>query len=348
MFVLSQKLKALKLKLKDWNHNIFGNVHALVKEAENKLAAIQELLDTHGMVEELLEQQKLAHINFEDALNKEEAFWQERAKTNWHLEGDSNTTYFHRIAKIKSKTKPITAIRVEDDIINDPEQIATIFTNHFQNLFSSNAVLQVDELVEELIPNVSSNNTNSMLTMIPTTEEIKNVVFALNIDGAPGPDGFGAIFYQSFWSIICNDVCGAVTEFFTRGCFPSCFNSNTIVLIPKNDNADKVEQYRPIALANFKFKIVTKILADRMAPIMKSIISGEQRGFIQGRNIRDCICTTSEAINLLNNRCFGGNISFKVDIAKAFDTVEWSFLRKVMKQFGFNDKFCSWINAILQ
>jgi len=348
MFVLSQKLKDLKLKLKDWNHNIFGNVHALVKEAENKLADIQELLDIQGMNDDLLEQQKRAQIKFEDALNKEEAFWQERAKSKWHLEGDRNTTYFHRLAKIKAKTKPITAIRVDDELINDPEQIATLFTNHFQNLFSSNIVLQVDELVEEVIPTVISNNTNSMLTMIPSTDEIKKAVFALNKDGAPGPDGFCAIFYQSFWSIICNDVCKAVTEFFTKGCFPPCFNSNTIVLIPKTDNADTVEQFRPIALSNFKFKIVTKILADRMVPIMKSIISDEQRGFIQGRNIRDCICTTSEAINLLHNRYFGGNIAFKVDIAKVFDTIEWSFLLKVLKQFGFNSKFCSWISAILE
>jgi hypothetical protein len=71
MFVLSQKLKALKLKLKDWNHNIFGNVHVIVKEAENKLAEIQELLDIQGINDDLLEQQKIAHINFEDALNKD-------------------------------------------------------------------------------------------------------------------------------------------------------------------------------------------------------------------------------------------------------------------------------------
>jgi hypothetical protein len=64
---------------------------------------------------------------------------------------------------------------------------------------------------------------------------------------------------------------------------------------------------------------------------MKTIISEEQRGFIQGRNIRDCICTTSEAINLLHNKSFGGNVAFKVDIAKAFDTVEWGFFTKSFK-----------------
>lgn len=108
-----------------------------------------------------------------------------------------------------------------------------------------------------------------------------------------------------------------------------------------------VSQFRPIALANFKFKVISKILADRLAPIMKNIISAEQRGFIQGRNIRDCIFVTSEAINQLYNKTFAGNLAFKVDMAKAFDTLEWSFLMKVLNRFGFNDRFCSWINTIL-
>jgi len=81
---------------------------------------------------------------------------------------------------------------------------------------------------------------------------------------------------------------------------------------------------------------------------MNSIISPHQRGFIQGRNIRDCICVTSEAINHLHNKAFAGNLAFKVDISKAFDTLEWQFLLKVLNAFEFNNRFCSWINTILR
>ena len=102
---------------------------------------------------------------------------------------------------------------------------------------------------------------------------------------------------------------------------------------PKVTNDITVSQYRPIALANFKFKIISKILDDRLAPVMKNIISVEQRGFIQGRNIKDYICDTSKAIKQLHNKSFADNLAFKVDMAKAFDTLEWSFLLKVLKRF---------------
>jgi hypothetical protein len=109
------------------------------------------------------------------------------------------------------------------------------------------------------------------------------------------------------------------------------YNANTLILILKTPNADSIDQFRPIALANFKFKIISKVLADdRLAQILPSIISKEQRGFVNGRNIKDCICLTSEAVNLLPKKAFGGNLALKIDISKAFDTLRsWDFLLNV-------------------
>jgi len=135
----------------------------------------------------------------------------------------------------------------------------------------------------------------------------------------------------------------AVLEFFTTNWILPNYNANSMVLIPETQNVDAVELYRPIAMANFKFKIVSKIIADRLSSIMSSIISCEQRGFIHGRQIRDCICLTSEGINLLHKKTFGGNLALKIDISKAFDTLDWNFLIKFLKTFGFCDKFCNWI-----
>jgi hypothetical protein len=120
-----------------------------------------------------------------------------------------------------------------------------------------------------------------------------------------------------------------------------------LIIIPKTDNAVSIDKFRPIALANFKFKIISKVLADMLAQIMPAIVSKEQSGFNQGRNIKDCICIASEAINVLDRKVFGDNLALKIDISKVFDTLDWGFLLKVLKQFGFNPIFCNWIHFIL-
>ncbi|PNX70974.1 hypothetical protein L195_g057930, partial [Trifolium pratense] len=171
MFILSKKLKILKDKLKIWNKDCFGNVHNHVISAEQKLHQIQIQIQHNGHTEALLNEEKLASAQYEDALNRQEVYWKEKARVNWHLEGDRNTKYFHRIAKIKSSTKFINSLQ-------DGEHDSS--------------------LAEEVIPNLVTEETNALMTMLPSHDEIKAAVFALNKDSAPGPDGFGAFFFQHY------------------------------------------------------------------------------------------------------------------------------------------------------
>jgi hypothetical protein len=177
-------------------------------------------------------------------------------------------------------------------------------------------------MMADVIPSLITDRINNILTLITSQEEIHQAVFSLNKDSAPGPDGFGALFYQTFWEIIKKDVSNAVLDFFQNGWILLNFNSNNSVLIPKTNHADKVTDYQPIAIANFKFKLISKILADRLSTFMPSIVSTQQREFIKGRSIKDCICLKSEAINVLNKKSHRGNLAMKIDIAKAFDTLD--------------------------
>ena len=95
-----------------------------------------------------------------------------------------------------------------------------------------------------------------------------------------------------------------------------------MILIPKVLDVISIEQFRPIVLSNFCLKIVTKILADWLALIATRIISCNQIGFLKNRSIHDCIVGASKGINLINKACYGGNMAMKIDIRKAFDTVD--------------------------
>ena len=154
------------------------------------------------------------------------------------------------------------------------------------------------------------------------------------------------VFFCHCWNFVGANVCEAVCSFFQTGHVFGGLNSSFIILIPKVPGANSVDKFRPIILSNFIFKIITKILANRLASFIGNIVAPSQYGFIRGRHIEDCIVAASENVNLLNVKCLGGNMAMKVDIRKAFDSMDWDFVMCVLHHFGFSDKFCGWILSI--
>lgn len=146
---------------------------------------------------------------------------------------------------------------------------------YFNKLFSKSTTLSQDlPLIEGCIPHLLNDEINIMLTICPRILEIKAFVFILNKDGAFGFDRFEALF-QHYWMIIQQDVIVIVLQFFQTSWIMPNYNANAIVLLPKDNIVDSIHIFRPIALANFKFKILFKILANKLAYIMHFIISKE-------------------------------------------------------------------------
>ena len=114
-------------------------------------------------------------------------------------------------------------------------------------------------------------------------------------------------------------------------------NSTFLCLIPKKIGADSLDQFRPISLCNCFYKIISKVLTSRLLLVIPSIIANQQNGFIQGRQILNSIISAHENIHSLS---YSNNQGFimKVDIAKAYDRVEWAFLIKILHAFGFDHK----------
>ena len=121
-----------------------------------------------------------------------------------------------------------------------------------------------------------------------------------------------------------------------------------MILIPKVPGANSMDRFRPIILSNFLFKVIAKILADRLGTIAFRIISENQFGFLKGRHIEDFIVAASECFNVMNRQYWGGNMAMKIDIKKAFDSIEWDFMQAVLCSFGFSKKFIDWIWAIFE
>ncbi|GJS30170.1 RNA-directed DNA polymerase, eukaryota [Tanacetum coccineum] len=152
---------------------------------------------------------------------------------------------------------------------------------------------------------------------------------------------------RQFWSSIENDVFAAVSHFFTFGDIPNGCNSCFIALIPKVPDANMVKDFRPISLIGSIYKIIAKILANRLVGVLGDIVNEVQSAFITERQILDGPFILNEVIQWCKLKK-KQSLIFKVDFEKAYDSVRWDFLDDVLKKFGFGNKWCAWIQSCLR
>jgi hypothetical protein len=165
-------------------------------------------------------------------------------------------------------------------------------------------------------------------------------------DKAPGPDGFTIHFYKVCWNIIKRDLQKMIKGFMRKAKIGGGINSTYLALIPKDSNPETFARFRPISLCNASYKILAKLLASRIKPLLKRLISSPQGGFVEGRHILDNVIQVQETIHSSKKRKEKGML-IKLDMANAFDRVNRSFLIKVLLSFGFSPHFVQLINACI-
>lgn len=133
-------------------------------------------------------------------------------------------------------------------------------------------------------------------------EEIKAAVMNMGRLKAPGPDGFQGIFYQSFWEDLKTDVNSLIRALLYEESGLVSLNATHVVLIPKVPKPDLVSQFRPISLCNYSYKVLSKVLANRLKVVMPHIISSSQNAFVEGRQIHDNIGIAHEMFHFLKGR----------------------------------------------
>ncbi|CAN0889477.1 LINE-1 reverse transcriptase homolog [Linum grandiflorum] len=172
-------------------------------------------------------------------------------------------------------------------------------------------------------------------------------MFSIPDDKSPGPDGFTSAFYKAAWSVVGDDVTAAIQNFFSTGAIPKVLNSTLLTLIPKKACATNIRDFRPIACCNVLYKCITKVITRRLVDCLPEVISGSQSAFVKGRQIGDNILLAHELVNAYHLKNTTPRCTLKIDLRKAFDSVDISYLLNVMKAMEFPDQFIVWIKACL-
>nr|GFA62267.1 RNA-directed DNA polymerase, eukaryota, reverse transcriptase zinc-binding domain protein [Tanacetum cinerariifolium] len=169
-------------------------------------------------------------------------------------------------------------------------------------------------------------------------EEICNAVWDCGSDKSSSPNGFSFLFLKRNWEYFKDDVDIFVTQFMESGSFPKRTNSEFITLIPKVKNPLLIKDYRPILLIGMQYKIVAKLLENRLASVIDKFVNPVQSTFITDHQILDGPLIVSEVIDWYKKRNKKLMI-FRVDFEKAFDSVSWTYLDYVLSQMGFGDSW---------
>lgn len=253
--------------------------------------------------------------------------WAQRARLSWIKDGDKNTTFFHAITCIRAQTNCIAqVVNAQGILCRDHASIESAFLTFYKNLWTSPIcpfVNPLDALPCDL-PRLSDSDA-ALLVREVTKEKVYHTILDLPTGKAPGPDGVTVEFYRKFWPLIGHHLYSAIRFFFDNSFIPSSWGKTFVTLIPKIEKPKLVSDFKPISLCNVNFKIISKILANRLRLVLPLLIGREQAGFVSDRCSFDNIIAVQEIVHSMENDTKNPpRMLIKLDIEKAYDTVNWS------------------------
>ena len=343
-FTFCRRLKLLKGPLKTLNQEHFSHIQTRAETARQHVEALQDLLMDRPHDITLQQELRSARDSAWRLCQAERSFCYQKAKCRYLASSDRNSKLFHQTVRRRMKSNEIVSITTASGAqTTSYQELSAEFVRFYQLLLGTHRpVVPFDHEIMLAGPTVDSHRGLELLSL-PTDLEIREIIFHMGDDRSPGPDGYTAAFYKKAWSVVGLDLCALVREFFTEGRLLRQLNHTVIALIPKASHAPTVGDYRPIACCNVVYKVIAKILANRLAGVLDAVINPAQAAFVEGRSLAENVLLAQELLRQYSRKRVSPRCLIKVDIRKAFDSVSWDFLSHALSDIGLPSTFVGWI-----
>ena len=261
--------------------------------------------------------ERIARDKWINLARAEESFFFQRFRVTWLDKGDANTTFYHR--QVRTRLYQNQVIFLQDDygnVVNSKEDIMNLVVSYYENLFggvSPSTASSLEDL-SQLISYRCSASVKESLEAPFTSLDIQSAFFSLPRNKAPGPDGYPAEFFTHRWKAVGPDLIMAIQQFFSSGKMLQQWNATILTLIHKKKNAVLVSDFRPISCCNTVYKVISKLLANRLKQILPSVISNTQSAFIPGRLLVENVLMGTELIQGYNWKNISKRSLLKVDL----------------------------------
>ncbi|KAL4323405.1 hypothetical protein GQ457_11G021940 [Hibiscus cannabinus] len=296
-----QNLNEFQIQASQWNRDSFGHIGRQKRILLARIRGFEKVNET-SVVPHLIELEAKLKDELSETLRKEEVLWFQKAQTNWIKDVDRNTKYYHRITKSKHRQKFRLMLKLDDgQWCSDQSLIRGKVVEFLRCFFLSSTVRSWD--IHGKFPPLPDLEVRRIMEAV-RDDEVRDDVFSMSPLKSPGLDGVHAMFYQRNWHIV--------------------------VSSPK-----VISQFIPISLCSVVYKTLTKVIVNRLKPLLPGLISNTQVSFVPGRCIMDNIIIAQEAIHSMQRKSGRkGWMAIKVDLEKAYDQLEWSFIWETLSDIG--------------
>jgi len=259
-----------------------------------------------------------------------------------------NTRFFQNYAKGRKVSNTIWNLPLhEGGLVATFNKLSHLGTTHFRNLYKFPCDANLPDIINvaKHFPRFVYEDDAEKLFAPVTSGELEGTLKWFKKDKSPGPDGWTIEFYLAFYEILGQDLL-KVVECRTTGSLYHAINLTFSALIPKSDSPSSFDDYRPISLCNYIYKIIFKIIANRLRPILSRHIAPQQFSFLESRQIHEAIGSTQEAILSIWTKHLK-RVILKIDLSKAFDRVSWLYIKMLLIHLRFPHDYITWIMACI-